>query len=355
MIGCANGSYRLQKWKAAACEIHNVPHQSAECVCQPPFGLHPLPTRKKKPEQREMFKRLLNRVDPRDGRQRLHSPSKDGRICSVHFRDGRPTPENPFPTEELGYAGYREMVARVLMNEPSPSCAADRTSVGPSARKKSKRKKLARDLSPEPVTRATLEDMETEPMVDQRYMYLSPESVISATLEDIKTEQMGDQRYSSPEPVTSATLEDMKTEPIGDQWFSSPESATSTILEDMKTEPMGDRRYLSPEPMIRATLEVMKTEPMDDQHYLSSVGSIGCQESAGVDKLCNLVLALCIVLLYVTQHARYMYKRYAHSIVAIVKLSKEINQLKKRVEGLDKENQVLKQQIQGMIKEEDNT
>lgn len=46
----------------------------------------------------------------------LWSPSKDSRVCSEHFADGRPTTQNPFPTKNLGYdSSRRELFV-------SPSC-----------------------------------------------------------------------------------------------------------------------------------------------------------------------------------------------------------------------------------------
>ena len=50
------------------------------------------------------FTLLINRNVETDRKNvKLWDPTKDSRICSVHFVDGRPTAENPFPTEKLGY------------------------------------------------------------------------------------------------------------------------------------------------------------------------------------------------------------------------------------------------------------
>ena len=50
------------------------------------------------------FTLLINRNVETDRKNvKLWDPTKDSRVCSVHFVDGRPTAENPFPTKKLGY------------------------------------------------------------------------------------------------------------------------------------------------------------------------------------------------------------------------------------------------------------
>ena len=72
------------------------------------FSLHPFPTKKKKPEERQTWKNLINRQDI-NNKGKLWSPSKYSRVCSHHFKDGKPSEENPFPTENLGYDSSRKV------------------------------------------------------------------------------------------------------------------------------------------------------------------------------------------------------------------------------------------------------
>ena len=60
-------------------------------------------------------------------------------------------------------------------------------------------------------------------------------------------------------------------------------------------------------------------------------------------KLCELIISLVIVLTVITMRAREMYLKYAHSLVAIVKLTKEVNRLKKRLSIYETEEKKMKQ------------
>ena len=55
---------------------------------------------------RQNWIHLLNRVSSSN---KLWSPKKLSRICSIHFIDGVPTDENPYPTENLGYNSKRKV------------------------------------------------------------------------------------------------------------------------------------------------------------------------------------------------------------------------------------------------------
>ncbi|XP_046336504.2 uncharacterized protein LOC124118438 [Haliotis rufescens] len=56
-------------------------------------------------------------VNRQDGSGQLWSPKKDSRVCSLHFVDGRPTPENPYPSLNLGYADTERKVKRLLFSD----------------------------------------------------------------------------------------------------------------------------------------------------------------------------------------------------------------------------------------------
>ena len=72
--------------------------------------LFPFPTQKKARQKRERWKQLVGRAGPG---KKLWSPPKDSRICSNHFTDGEPTVDNPYPTLNMGYDGYKDRVRRI--------------------------------------------------------------------------------------------------------------------------------------------------------------------------------------------------------------------------------------------------
>ena len=74
------------------------------------FRLYPFPTRGTDPENRRKWQQLINRQDKKG---KLWSPSKDSRVCSRHFKEGRPTEECPYPTENLSYDSTSK-VANIL-------------------------------------------------------------------------------------------------------------------------------------------------------------------------------------------------------------------------------------------------
>ena len=76
------------------------------CNCRPPYELHNFPTRIKKPVDKQNWIHLLNHVSSSN---RLWSRKKSSRVCSIHFIDGVPTDENPYPTENLGYNSKRKV------------------------------------------------------------------------------------------------------------------------------------------------------------------------------------------------------------------------------------------------------
>ena len=77
-----------------------------DCNCRPSYELHNFPTRIKKPVDRQNWIHLLNRVSSSN---KLWSPKKSSRACSIHFIDGVPPDENPYPTENLGYNSKKKV------------------------------------------------------------------------------------------------------------------------------------------------------------------------------------------------------------------------------------------------------
>ena len=106
MNNCSNGDYGLKKWAKAVCTKHGCLQGGDGCNCRPPYELHHFPTRIKKPVDRQNWIHLLNRVSSSN---KLWSPKKSSRVCSIHFIDGVPTDENPYPTENLGYNSKRKV------------------------------------------------------------------------------------------------------------------------------------------------------------------------------------------------------------------------------------------------------
>ncbi|XP_063967299.1 uncharacterized protein LOC135156981 [Lytechinus pictus] len=99
VVGCSNGTYRLNKWYSQLCDRHGLKHGS--CVCPPPFVLLPFPLQNRDPDGRRRWIKAINRKRP-DGKN--WEPMYGDRICSSHFRDGKPSAAWPDPTMNLGYS-----------------------------------------------------------------------------------------------------------------------------------------------------------------------------------------------------------------------------------------------------------
>ena len=120
------------------CKFSEVVDVSFTLFIPPPlffsFRLYAFPTKLKDPVKRDIWIKLVNRVGSNN---KLWEPSKDNRICSLHFADGKPTPENPNPTLNLGYDSAR----KALMFSP-PSGKRKRKAISTSTISS---KKLVRD------------------------------------------------------------------------------------------------------------------------------------------------------------------------------------------------------------------
>ena len=60
------------------------------------YRLYPFPTAKKNLQGREAWIKLINCQNEKFA-DRLWEPSKDIRVCSLHFIDGHPSVQNPYP------------------------------------------------------------------------------------------------------------------------------------------------------------------------------------------------------------------------------------------------------------------
>ncbi|XP_061195135.1 THAP domain-containing protein 11-like [Saccostrea echinata] len=60
---------------------------------------YPFPTQKKTPAQRKRWLDLLRREN--------YEPKRNHRVCSLHFKEGRPTEDHPYP-ELFAYNNFKE-------------------------------------------------------------------------------------------------------------------------------------------------------------------------------------------------------------------------------------------------------
>lgn len=78
--------------------LHNVKPRHVLCC----FRLFPFPTKKKDLRGRQRWIEAVNRADKKK-KWKYMDPSKDQRVCSIHFVDGRPTAAHSDPELKLGY------------------------------------------------------------------------------------------------------------------------------------------------------------------------------------------------------------------------------------------------------------
>ncbi|XP_041661853.1 zinc finger protein 658B-like [Cheilinus undulatus] len=94
VVGCHNSSGKLQVWKKSECLEHK-PLLREDCPCLTPYGLHRFPGRAEDAAVRQQWIKNINRKD--------FVPSKNSTVCGIHFVDGKPTKEHPYPVLHLGY------------------------------------------------------------------------------------------------------------------------------------------------------------------------------------------------------------------------------------------------------------
>lgn len=78
---------------------------------------------------RAKWKHLIGRSDGK----KVWSPSKDSRVCSSHFMDGKPTSTNPLPTVNLGYEGAEKRARRMALFEATKPMATIKRAQKPRA------------------------------------------------------------------------------------------------------------------------------------------------------------------------------------------------------------------------------
>lgn len=101
LIGCKNSTYKLKKWQSSLCQEKG--HEEClkkECGCKEPFKLYMFPSELRNGDKRKHWVSVMKRETTKKA---AWTPRPSDRVCSDHFVDGIPTPENPFPSLKLGY------------------------------------------------------------------------------------------------------------------------------------------------------------------------------------------------------------------------------------------------------------
>ena len=99
VVGCTNGTPKINKWKETYCPTHKCFKGMGSCVCPPPFTLFSFPTELKDPHARKIWIKNVGRKDKIKGKN--WQPKEYSRVCSEHFKDGMPTEENPYPDQNM--------------------------------------------------------------------------------------------------------------------------------------------------------------------------------------------------------------------------------------------------------------
>lgn len=100
VIGCPNSGKKLNKWATQTCNVHGCLNLTDTCNCEPPFKLVSFPSKLK---DNAGWKQWTNAINRNIKKGKVWVPKNNSRVCSKHFVDGKPTDENPDPTENLGY------------------------------------------------------------------------------------------------------------------------------------------------------------------------------------------------------------------------------------------------------------
>ena len=95
VIGCTQNTKKISNWKESICETHDQPHNNYPC--NQPYTLYCFPS---KNSYRVKWIEAMRRVN---AEKSVWKPCQSDRVCSVHFVDGVPTEQNPYPTWQLGY------------------------------------------------------------------------------------------------------------------------------------------------------------------------------------------------------------------------------------------------------------
>ena len=102
------------KWKQTVCDVHEG-LKRGQCDCEAPFRLYCFPSKLRNGQSREQWITCMKRQGEKNS---LWSPTNSDRVCSTHFVDATPTPENPNPTLNMGYDLPPKKLRRPLFRSP---------------------------------------------------------------------------------------------------------------------------------------------------------------------------------------------------------------------------------------------
>ena len=83
-----------------------------ECGCTQPFSLYMFPSELRNGDKRREW---ISRMKRETAKKLPWTPRPSDRVCSEHFVDGIPTPENPFPFLKLGYSAQEKPKRREII------------------------------------------------------------------------------------------------------------------------------------------------------------------------------------------------------------------------------------------------
>ena len=115
VIGCANNTRKLQKWKETIYEEHVVGQEKVKLCLSTTLPFVCFPSENRYIANRLEWTKGMKREKP-DKTQWLPRPS-DG-VCREHFVDGEPTYNDPYPTLKLGYYFKQGASHRGLFRRP---------------------------------------------------------------------------------------------------------------------------------------------------------------------------------------------------------------------------------------------
>lgn len=125
VVGCANCDWDLKVWDDSPCEYH-APRLRKACPCLRPFAMHRFPNGERDMDTRLRWIASLQR--------KKFVPGTSARVCSIHFVDGRPTKDNPYPTLHLETPSVRHKgrgtVTRHATSTPQPGTSAGESALG---------------------------------------------------------------------------------------------------------------------------------------------------------------------------------------------------------------------------------
>lgn len=117
VVKCFNNKRKLDKLLNLECDIH-AGKRRADCSCPPPFRLYCFPGPKLYQDRRQRWVKLMKRTTAKNT---PWLPKPSDRVCSLHFVDGEPTPQqHPDPSLHLGYDTAPVNPRRTLFRHPCP-------------------------------------------------------------------------------------------------------------------------------------------------------------------------------------------------------------------------------------------